>query len=228
MKPDRDPQPAPAEGQNIYWFGREVVVIANGSKRGRPLRFSPTDIAAPRPRRCPLPSWPGSWGFRTNTSAISSAAPGRRSRGSRAHPAAIIRPRRTSWSGDPERDLSLVKFLRGGRRGRASRVVDSRALRRVRIPGRGAVHTGAASRTLTAAARPFLLAWPTSPSSCSGVIVLDLRASVRAAGAQTSRVSNTHGRGRGVLLALLASARLRSIGFFLRTGPLLDRRWQRV
>jgi hypothetical protein len=46
MKPD--PQPAPAEAQRINWPGREVVIIPNGSGRGkrdRPRRFTPAVIA---------------------------------------------------------------------------------------------------------------------------------------------------------------------------------------
>jgi hypothetical protein len=45
MKHDRESQPVPADVRKINWFGREVLVIDNHGRRGRPSRFSAAQIA---------------------------------------------------------------------------------------------------------------------------------------------------------------------------------------
>ncbi|HJZ93006.1 MAG TPA: hypothetical protein VKE40_19175 [Gemmataceae bacterium] len=45
MKREPESQPAPAEVRRINWFGREVVVIDNGGRLGRPGKFTADQIA---------------------------------------------------------------------------------------------------------------------------------------------------------------------------------------
>jgi hypothetical protein len=57
VKPD--PQPAPGGGQLVDWFGRKVLVVPNGSGRGRhsgrPRRFTPAVIAKLRRQAATTP-----------------------------------------------------------------------------------------------------------------------------------------------------------------------------